>query len=121
MHCLRRSRSTLLPAKSNGSRRACRRMSTMTHSHSESYDYMQHSKVPTHKFQRSLPRLPIPLLQKTCERYLLATQPILTSEEFAENKRIVDEFRSNQGANLNALLKYQDQANKHTSYISEPW
>lgn len=111
----------ILRSISNGSERAQRKMTTMNYAHSESYDYMQHSKVPTFKFQKSLPRLPIPLLEKTCERYLLATEPLLTAEEFKENQRIVEEFRSNQGAELNALLKLQDQANKHTSYISEPW
>lgn len=87
----------------------------------ESYNYMQKSKLPTLKFQRSLPRLPIPLLDKTCERYLLAVQPLLTPQEFTDHQRIVEEFRTHQGAELHALLKLHDQANKHTSYISEPW
>ncbi|XP_005181443.1 carnitine O-palmitoyltransferase 2, mitochondrial [Musca domestica] len=90
-------------------------------SDSDSYQYLQRSKLPTMYFQKSLPRLPIPLVEKTCERFLAAVQPITTGEEFAETQQVVGEFKSNEAVELNAMLKMKDEANKHTSYISEPW
>lgn len=98
-----------------------RSMASQSSSHSDSYQYLQRSKLPTLYFQKSLPRLPIPLLDKSCERFLAAVQPITTPEEFQQMQQVVEKFRSNEGADLNAMLKLKDEANKHTSYISEPW
>ncbi|KAM7352815.1 carnitine palmitoyltransferase 2 [Cochliomyia hominivorax] len=98
-----------------------RTMATQSSSHSDSYQYLQRSKLPTMYFQKSLPRLPIPLVDKTCERFLAAVQPITSAEEYKETQEIVEKFRMNEAAELNALLKIKDEANKHTSYISEPW
>lgn len=90
-------------------------------SDSDSYQYLQRSKLPTMYFQKSLPRLPIPLTEKTCQRFLEAVQPITSAAEFAETQQVVGEFKSIDGPELNAMLKLKDEANKHTSYISEPW
>lgn len=90
-------------------------------SDSDSYQYLQLSKLPTMYFQKSLPRLPIPLVDKTCERFLAAVQPITSVDEFGETKAIVEKFRAHEAPELNALLKIKDEENKHTSYISEPW
>lgn len=49
---------------------------------SDDYQYIQRSNMPTYYFQKSLPRLPIPKIEKTLERYLTAQRPILTDEEF---------------------------------------
>lgn len=38
--------------------------------------------MPTYYFQKSLPRLPIPKIEKTLERYLEAQRPILSDEEY---------------------------------------
>lgn len=38
--------------------------------------------MPTYYFQKSLPRLPIPKVEKTLERYLAAQRPILNDEEY---------------------------------------
>ncbi|XP_037949053.1 carnitine O-palmitoyltransferase 2, mitochondrial-like [Teleopsis dalmanni] len=85
------------------------------------YQYMQCSKLPTMYFQRSLPRLPIPTLDKTCERFLSAVQPILNADEFAATQKVIKEFHQGEGMDLHAKLKQNDLNNKHTSYISEPW
>ncbi|XP_075151227.1 carnitine palmitoyltransferase 2 [Haematobia irritans] len=108
------------------SRQKCQQMpmilrSLSSSSDSDSYQYLQRSKLPTMYFQKSLPRLPIPLVDKTCERFLAAIQPLTTAEEFAETQQVVNEFKSNEAPELNAMLKLKDEANKHTSYISEPW
>ncbi|XP_030571120.1 carnitine O-palmitoyltransferase 2, mitochondrial [Drosophila novamexicana] len=100
---------------------AATRNSTTTTTHGNHYQYLQNSKLPTLYFQRSLPRLPIPLLEKSCERFLAAVQPILSAEEHRETQQVVEQFRQGVGMELHAKLKQRDAANKHTSYISEPW
>lgn len=84
------------------------------------YQFLQQSKVPTLHFQPSLPRLPIPDLQKTCERYLAAQKPLLSLKDFDVTKGYVDQFRTD-GNSLHSELKSIDKRNKHTSYISELW
>ena len=54
--------------------------------------YIQYSKVPTLHFQPSLPRLPIPKLSDTCQRYLAALQPVVGPEQHQHTKKIVEEF-----------------------------
>ena len=55
----------------------------------DDYQYWQRSKVPTMHFQKSLPRLPIPELSKTCERYLKAQRPLLDDTSFKKTEDIV--------------------------------
>ncbi|GLH11647.1 uncharacterized protein GBIM_16393 [Gryllus bimaculatus] len=87
----------------------------------EDYQYLQRSKVPTFHFQPSLPRLPIPALEKTCERYLAAQQALLPESSFEKTKKIVTEFEKNEGKKLHEKLINKDKQNKHTSYITKPW
>lgn len=49
---------------------------------SDDYQYLQKSNMPTYYFQKSLPRLPIPKIEKTLERYLAAQRPLLRDEEY---------------------------------------
>lgn len=109
------------PANSKHMPIVLRSMATASSSQTDSYQYLQCSKLPTLYFQKSLPRLPIPLVDKSCERFLTAVQPITTPEEFSETQQIVEKFRMHEAGNLNAMLKIKDEDNKHTSYISEPW
>lgn len=72
-------------------------------------------------FQPSLPRLPIPDLEKTCVRYLAAQRPLLSDADYETTERLVAEFQKTDGPTLHQLLKANDKKNKHTSYISGPW
>ncbi|KAL9924930.1 carnitine O-palmitoyltransferase 2, mitochondrial [Glossina fuscipes] len=96
-------------------------LATQRSGYSDNYQYMQCSKVPTMHFQKSLPRLPIPEVEKSCERFLKATQPLLSPAQYADTEKIVQSFKQQEAPELNSLLKAKDEANKHTSYISEPW
>lgn len=89
--------------------------------YNEDYQYLQKSILPTYYFQPSLPRLPIPQLDKSCERYLAALRPILNNESYDNTIKIVENFRTVTGPQLQKLLKEHDLKNKHTNYISEPW
>ena len=66
-------------------------------SSSSSDDYLHESIIPTMHFQNSLPRLPIPKLPDTCRRYLASQRPLLTDEQFARTKAIVNDFQRNEG------------------------
>nr|AXY87732.1 carnitine O-palmitoyltransferase 2 [Eriocheir sinensis] len=87
----------------------------------DDYQYIHKSKVPSMHFQKSLLRLPIPELDKTCDRYLRSQKAILSDEEYQRTEQAVAQFRSGPGPALQYQLKNQDKANKHTSYISGPW
>ncbi|XP_046682241.1 carnitine O-palmitoyltransferase 2, mitochondrial [Homalodisca vitripennis] len=85
------------------------------------YQHIEKSAVPTHHFQKSLPRLPIPELDKTCERYLRAQLPLLVPESYDYTKSCVDKFRKTEGVVCQNSLIQEDKENSHTSYISKPW
>lgn len=85
------------------------------------YQYLQQSRVPTMHFQKSLPRLPIPNLLKTEERYLNALRPLLTNDQYVQAQRSTKDFIVNEGKVLQEKLIAKDKMNKHTSYISEYW
>lgn len=89
--------------------------------YSDDFHYLHKSKVPTNHFQKSLPRLPIPKLEKTCERYLNAQRPILNDDEFARTSKLVADFKNGIGQDLHSQLLAMDSMNKHTSYISKMW
>ncbi|XP_053148652.1 spermatogenesis-associated protein 9 isoform X2 [Hemicordylus capensis] len=72
-------------------------------------------------FQPSLPRLPIPKLEDTINRYLTAQKPLLNDEEYRNTARFAREFEKGVGKNLHRDLLEHDRLNKHTSYISGPW
>lgn len=85
------------------------------------YQYLQRSKIPTMHFQKSLPRLPIPELPKSGERYLNALKPLLTSDQYSKAERRTNEFVVKEGKVLQEKLIAKDKVNKQTSYISEYW
>lgn len=86
------------------------------------YQYLEQSQIPTLKFQRSLPRLPIPKLEETIDKYLEALKPIIADEnQYKSTVEIAHKFRDNEGKKLHSILLKNDKANKDTSYISEYW
>lgn len=88
----------------------------------DEYQYLQRGQIPMLHFQRSLPRLPVPNLEKTCERYLAALSPLTKDvNEFKRAQEVVNKFRTGIGEFLQRSLIEHDKANKHTSYISQPW
>ncbi|XP_043490817.1 carnitine O-palmitoyltransferase 2, mitochondrial [Polistes fuscatus] len=88
---------------------------------SDEYQYIQMSKVPTMHFQPSLPRLPIPKLENSCQKYLNAQRPLLNKEKFSNTESLVTRFLNEDGPKLQKELIQKDSKNRHTSYINEPW
>jgi carnitine O-palmitoyltransferase 2 len=60
-------------------------------------DYIHESIVPSDHFQKSLPRLPIPKLELTCERYLKSQAVLQSDKEHTATKKLVDEFLAGEG------------------------
>ncbi|RUS68813.1 hypothetical protein EGW08_023424, partial [Elysia chlorotica] len=60
-------------------------------------EYLHRTRVPTYHFQASLPRLPVPELEKSCERYLNAQRPLVSEVEHTELQRVVAEFKAGRG------------------------
>ena len=90
---------------------------------SSSSVYLNDSSIPTMHFQASLPRMPIPPLEETVQKYLTALEPIVNEEQLAEAKLAAEEFLSEggRGKDLHSQLVARDAANPHTSYINSWW
>lgn len=57
----------------------------------------------------SLPKLPVPSLEKTLEKYEKHLEPILDENGKKRAKNIIDEFRSNLGPKLQLYLLERQQ------------
>jgi len=77
--------------------------------------------LPTYYFQQSLPKLPLPSLDDTCQRYLEAVEPLVSADQFEKTRATVNYFKATDGAKLDARLRERDKANTRTSYIAQPW
>lgn len=67
--------------------------------------------------QDNLPKLPIPDLKDSIEKYLAALKPLQGAREHAETQQAAEEFLRNDGPELNEKLK--KYANGKTSYIEQ--
>ena len=86
------------------------------------YQYLQQSKIPTNKFQQSLPRLKIPKLDKTCQRYVAAIEPVFSSDtRYNRAIQVAKDFQNGPAKQLHAELLSYDKSVKHTSYINDFW
>lgn len=69
--------------------------------------------------QNELPRLPIPALEESCERYLTALQPLQAGKDHQRTKEVVNKFLQDEGPKLQAEL--QEYAKGKASYIEQWW
>ncbi|KAG5925529.1 hypothetical protein E4U42_004204 [Claviceps africana] len=69
--------------------------------------------------QEKLPKLPIPDLASTCDKYLEALGPLQSPREHAETEHAVRDFLSTDGPDLQEKLKRY--ARGKTSYIEQFW
>ena len=75
----------------------------------------------TYSRQDELPRLPIPKLDDTCDRFLEYAKPLVSDTEFDEATRLVEELRHGEGPALQAALEEYDRADGRHSYIEDFW
>ena len=86
---------------------------------SDKYQFLHKSPVHTLKFQKSLPRLPIPKLEDTCKRYLESQQAITDDPEVYNNTvNIVNNFMQNEGVSIEKCCKF---IYHQIIYIFELW
>lgn len=84
-------------------------------------EYLHNSVIPTRHFQDSLPRLPIPELDATLDKYLYFVKPVVDESTYEEAVKHVESFRKGEGPELQKELVETDKENKHTSFISDMW
>ncbi|KAL2865366.1 choline/carnitine O-acyltransferase [Aspergillus lucknowensis] len=73
----------------------------------------------TFAHQDSLPKLPIPDLESTCQKYLDAVAPLQTPKEQGDTRAAVRDFLKSDGPALQEKL--QKYASSKTSYIEQFW
>ena len=68
---------------------------------SEEYQLLHKSPVHTLKYQRSLPRLPIPKLEETCKRYLDSQKAITDDvDAYKKTESLVSDFMKTHGVRI---------------------
>ena len=79
------------------------------------------SKSITYGSQSELPRLPIPTLDETLQKFLQCLQALQTADEFQASQAAVQDFYQTDGPMLQQLLMEYDQSLQSGSYVEEFW
>lgn len=66
----------------------------------------------------SLPRLPVPPLQQTMDKYLQAVKPLVDEDDYNNTKAIVDEFRKSGGVGEKLHEKLLEKAKITDNWVS---
>lgn len=69
--------------------------------------------------QEALPYLPVPPLQQTLDRYLLALQPIVSPEELSHTQKLVAEFRKPGGVGERLQKGLERRAKKTENWVGQ--
>ncbi|XP_041428397.1 carnitine O-acetyltransferase isoform X2 [Xenopus laevis] len=70
--------------------------------------------------QEGLPCLPVPPLQQTLDKYLLALKPLISQEEWSHTSELVEDFRTS-GVGERLQKGLERRARKTENWLSEWW
>ncbi|XP_018426342.1 PREDICTED: carnitine O-acetyltransferase [Nanorana parkeri] len=70
--------------------------------------------------QEALPHLPVPALQQTLDKYLLALKPLISQEEWSQTNQMVEEFRTS-GVGERLQKGLERRAKKTENWLSDWW
>ncbi|XP_041795092.1 carnitine O-palmitoyltransferase 1, liver isoform isoform X1 [Chelmon rostratus] len=76
-------------------------------------------KPMLYSFQNSLPRLPVPSVKDTCQRYLESVRPLMDDEQYERMKGLTKDFEKNLGPRLQWYLKLKSWW--ASNYVSDWW
>ncbi|EGD80126.1 hypothetical protein PTSG_10400 [Salpingoeca rosetta] len=82
--------------------------------------YLHKTVIPTFKFQDSLPKLKIPKLEDSLQKYVASATPLVSPDELQQTKAVVDDFANTEGKILQDHIVAEDKKH-YSSYISAPW
>ncbi|KAL1525325.1 hypothetical protein AB1Y20_020186 [Prymnesium parvum] len=71
--------------------------------------------------QQELPPLPLPKLSDTLSRYLLTCRPVLSDDEYAHTKVVVEEFLQAGGDGEQLQKVLEERASSERNWIEEWW
>lgn len=70
------------------------------------------------KYQSTIPKLPVPPLRQTLERYLHSVRPLLNNDEFQRTKEAVEEFGKGGGQGEELQKKLLQRAETTENWVS---
>ncbi|CAL1270555.1 unnamed protein product [Larinioides sclopetarius] len=71
--------------------------------------------------QKSLPRLPVPPLHPSLEKYLLSVRPLLTEEEYQNTVKVVKDFGAPGGLGVKLHTMLKERAKVTENWLEEWW
>ncbi|KAI1882358.1 hypothetical protein AGOR_G00249860 [Albula goreensis] len=71
--------------------------------------------------QGGLPKLPVPPLKQTCERYLAMLEPIISEEEMSQTRTLMAEFLRSGGVGERLQKGLERRARKTENWLSDWW
>ena len=67
--------------------------------------------------QKPLPKLPVPTLSESLEKYLLCIKPLVSDDQYENTKRLVEEFNSPGGKGELLQRKLEAYAEKQENWV----
>ncbi|CAG8586362.1 9627_t:CDS:2, partial [Diversispora eburnea] len=78
---------------------------------------------PMYRYQKFLPKLPVPSLSETFEKYLMSVKPLVNEEEFENTKKAVEDFLKPGGIGEELQDRLLNKANnpKVINWLEDWW